>query len=103
MFRGKKRCQMSIQYDHKMKGLLVDVTEEELKNIATEVCNRNERVDLLDKDIHHVTYIPPVSEKPGKKRSLFWLGLALFLWLLILAVMFSGLYQIGKWTIDWIY
>ena len=92
---------MTIRYDHKTQGLLVEVPEGELETIAADIRGRAGGSDLPENDIRHVTYALPVSEEAGRRRAIGWLILMLLLWPSILAVMLSGLYQIGRWIVEW--
>ena len=64
---------MSVEYDYKMRGLLVEISEEELKDMAQEACEKHEDEDLLENRINYITYQLPVPEEKKKKQAIFWL------------------------------
>ena len=94
---------MNILYDYKMQGLLIEVTKEELQSVAKDICTKAGQMDLLENEIHHVTYTPTIPEDVEQKKAFWYIGLMLILWPGVLIVLVSGLYQIGKWIIDWFF
>jgi hypothetical protein len=62
---------MELYYDHKMRGLLVEVKAGELLEMATKLCKEAGEEDLLAQPIRHVTYTLPRAEEQDKKRPIF--------------------------------
>jgi hypothetical protein len=64
-----------IEYDYKMRGLMVDISKDDLASMARQACEKHGQLDLLKHDIRYVWYCLPVDEKDHKNRAKFGIGL----------------------------
>ncbi len=89
---------MTINYDYKLQGLLIDVDEDELKRIAVDLCTEFNSTDLLDKQINHITYQKKYERSPNdnsKNILLFTLySIFSFSSFIVLALGMYKLYEI---------
>jgi hypothetical protein len=85
---------MELRYDHKFPGLIVEVSESELKQLARELCEQSNQAKLLGRPIGHITYTEPLDVEQVKKRELKWLTLGGIGMLLGWSVFALGIYKV---------
>lgn len=81
----------------------MEVTEEELRHMAAEICKTEEQADLLEHEIDHIMYLQPTPNEPTGKKVGLAVALGVSYSVLMLVLIVCGVIQIGSWIVDWMY
>jgi hypothetical protein len=80
-----------------MKGLMVELDSDSLHLKARELCTENDKPELLNEEINHITYVieEPQDAKSRRKRLNLIILKVLAAWILFFLVVL-GLYKFGE-------
>jgi hypothetical protein len=90
-----------IEYDHKMRGLLVDISKDDLTAMARQECEKHGQLDLLKHDIRYVWYCLPVDEKVQKNRAKIGVGLVGVVIIASLFLFVLGVIKLVELLVKW--
>ena len=90
-----------IQYDHKMRGLLVDISKDDLASMARQECEKHGQLDLLKHDIRYVWYCLPIDEKDQKKKAKIGISLVGVVIIASLFLLILGVIKLVELLVKW--
>ena len=93
-----------ISYDHKFRGLVVRISDEEFANLAQRECEKHSEPELLNETIRNVSYYPPDEEPDTKQKNLFSLGCGLLaaFWIVLSALIILGVIKFTELLAKWV-
>jgi hypothetical protein len=92
-----------IYYDHKLRGLVITISDEELAKLAERECEERCQPELLNNRINHVSYYLPDKESDTKQRKKFTLMYALIaiFWIMCFSLMILGVIKLTEFLAKW--
>lgn len=84
-----------------MRGLMVDISKDDLASMARQECEKHDQLDLLKHDIGYVWYCLPVDEKDQKIRAKMGISLVTVVIIAAWFLLVLGIIKLVELFIKW--